>query len=118
MPYKDKEKQKEHSREYSKKNREKQIAYSKEYYKKNRDKKIAYNKEYSKKNREKHIAYTREYYKKNRELIKFKNKLNSIHLTDIYILQQLRLSPKVCPKELIECKRLQILIFRETYRLM
>ena len=74
MPYKDKEKQKEHNKEYWRKHKEKLKEINKEYYQKNKEKIKDKEKEYREKHKEEMKKYMKEYYGKNKDKLKEKHK--------------------------------------------
>lgn len=67
MPYKDKEREREHGKGYRHKNKKRIAKQKKEYYQKNKERIAEQAKEYRQKNREKILARKKEYNKKNKE---------------------------------------------------
>jgi len=111
----------EKSRERSKRYHEAHPNYKKEYYAKNKTKLIKKVIEWQKENKERYIKRVKEWKMKNynawlqNERERHKTKVEN--LTDDYVVKLLKgegkLLMKDIPKELIEAKRLQILIKRE-----
>lgn len=109
------------SRERSRRYREAHPNYKKEYYAKNKSKLIKKVIEWQKENKERYIKRVKEWKMKNynawlqNERERHKTKVEN--LTDDYVVKLLKgkgkLLVKDVPKELIEAKRLQILIQRE-----
>lgn len=67
MPYKDKEQQKVHDRQYYQENKEKRKIYAREYYQKNKGKVLVHKKQYYSKTKKQIIAYARLYRQKRRK---------------------------------------------------
>ena len=80
MPYKDPEKQREHSREYREANKEKRREYNREYREANKGRLQEYNREYSrewrKSNKERIQEYRQEWYKANKERLQERRDAN------------------------------------------
>ena len=122
------EKHKEYSKKYRKNNPEKIKQIQKKYYKNNTEKRKGYwreyrenniekikenHKEYYKQNRKKNIESGKKYYKNNIKKIKERAKINIENLTDSYVATRLKKPIKHLNPQIIETKRLIILIKRE-----
>lgn len=111
----------EKSRERSKRYHEAHPNYKKEYYAKNKTKLIKKVVEWQKENKERYKKRLEEWkmrdYSKYLEMERLRGKKARNKLTDAYVVHLLRDNKKLLmedvPKELIEAKRLQILIKRE-----
>ena len=115
------EKIKLQAKEKRENNKERISLVNKEFRKNNKEKLAVYKKNYREENKEKikekDSCYRKMYYIKNKEKILFRTRLNKkndrLNLSDSYIKSQLMLTGVKIPKELIQLKRVQILIKRE-----
>lgn len=94
MPYKDKEKQKQNSRENYYKNKEKKLKQAKEYYYKNWERKQEYRKRWIAENLEKVKIYQKKYNKKWSE--KNKEKLSATYAIKWAIKSRKIIKPTIC----------------------
>lgn len=107
------EKELERSKKYRENNREKFLQYAKKHYKNNREKIREKAKERRKNNIEVVLKIERKSYKKNRVKILKRHEKFSKELTNSYVASQIGISIKNCPPEVIQTKRLTILLKRE-----
>lgn len=100
-----------YQKKYSITHTEKRALYSKQYYRDNVERLYAYVNAWKTDNPEKVAASADKWVKNNREKINARRKLAVVGLTDSYINELLKI--KNPPQELIELKRVQLLITRE-----
>ena len=81
MAYKDKDKEREHSKRYYLENKEKMNAKAKQYYLENKE----HITQYLLKNKEKRKAYSKQYYLENKEKRNARGKQHTQQLSDYYI---------------------------------
>ena len=110
---KNSEKIKQYKEKYSKKNSEKIKKYYKKYYKRNSEKVKQQSKKWAKNNPEKRKESERKWRKNNPEKIKKISKEYIENLTDYYIAKLLKKPIKHLNPQVIETRRLIILIKRE-----
>ena len=110
---KNRKKVNEISRKWKKENRKKVNEIARKWYKENPEKCKEKGVKYRENNPEKFREYSRKSYKKNTEKCKERSKINIENLTDSYVATRLKKPVKHLNPQIIETKRLIILIKRE-----
>ena len=107
------EKEKERSKKYRENNPEKEKERHKKYYKENLEKHKEYDIKWKKNNPEKRKKSTTKYYKNNIEKIRERDRKNTQNLSDSYVAGLLKKPIKHLNPQVLETRRLIILIKRE-----
>jgi hypothetical protein len=112
------EKVSERRRAYREANREKESERHRAYYEANREKESERYRSYREANREKRAEWKRAWYAANREKALEYARAGVRSCNDCYIARRLGLPVKQAPRDLIDAKRAQILIYRSINELL